>query len=95
MEYPTAKKETLLTLVFNNMITHFANKAWIVTWEIAGDGLGCRNYGIYGIYNKKNLADIAADKCKKEYKLQKRRFADVQIQEVTLDGSHQLFQYLY
>ena len=77
------------------MITHFTNKAWIVTWEIAGGGFGCRNYGICGIYNKKNLADIAADKCKKEYKLEKRKFADVQIQEITLDGSHKLFEFLY
>ena len=47
-------------------ITHFTDKAFIITFEEAAGGFGCRRYGIKGIYNKKNLAEIAFAKLNKE-----------------------------
>jgi len=43
-------------------LTHFTEKAWLITWESSGGGnLYSRQYGIYGIYNKKPLAKLAFD----------------------------------
>ena len=75
------------------MITHFANKAWIVTWEIAGNGLGCRNYGIHGIFNKKNLAEIALENLNKNIKFYNK--ITYSIKEVNLNEKQVLFQFLY
>jgi len=47
-------------------ITHFTQRAWLITWERRGGCFGCQQYGICGIYNKKNLAQIDLDKFNKE-----------------------------
>ena len=78
-----------------NKITHFTNKVWIVTWEIS-TGRGCMDYGIYGIFNKQNLANDAVIELKKQHsKPYSNRHSIIKVQEVTLDGSHKLFQYSY
>ena len=92
MESPIAKNITLLTLEFNNMITHFANKAWIVIFEQSPGGFGNRNYGIHGIFNKKNLAEIAIDKLQKESNNSR---SDYELQEVGLNEDKELFAFHY
>ena len=76
-------------------ITHFTNKAWLVTWEVVGPGLGCMSYGIHGIYNKENLANEAAVLLKKNHKWRKPQIFSIKVKEVSLDGTHELFQYNY
>ena len=77
-------------------MTRFTNKVWIVTWEVS-TGLGCIDYGIHGIFNKKKLADDACEKVKQEHaeKYSNLTYRNIKVQEVTLDGSHKLFNYLY
>jgi len=86
---------TLLTLVLTSMITHFTNKAWLVTWEIIGPGMGCMSYGIHGIYNKENLANEAMINLKKNHEWRKSQTCTVKVKEVSLDGTHELFKYVY
>ena len=93
MESPIAKKKTLLTLGFNNMITHFTNKAWLVTFEHRTGGFGCCDYGIHGIFNKKNLAEIALEKLNKNIKFNDN--ITYSIKEVNLNEKQVLFQFLY
>jgi hypothetical protein len=77
------------------MITHFTNKAWLVTWESIGPGLGCMSYGIHGIYNKENLAKEAADLLKKNHNWREPNTFTIKVKEVSLDGTHELFNYVY
>ena len=74
-------------------ITHFSDKAWLVTWERRGGGFGCLQYGIHGIYNKPNLAQIALDKLNEE-SINDPRIV-YKMQEVSMNNSHQLFEYNY
>lgn len=74
-------------------ITHFAGKAWLITWEHQGGGFGCRQYGIKGIYNKPTLAQIALDKLNEFSKNDPR--IEYKLREVTLTDDHQLFEYFY
>lgn len=71
-------------------ITHFSDKAWLVTWVRQGGGFGCYQYGIHGIYNKPNLAQDALDKLNKE-----STRIEYKIKEVSMDNSHQLFDFNY
>lgn len=75
------------------MLTHFANKAWLVTFEHRTGGFGCYDYGVCGIFNKKNLAEIALDKLKKQNNNNNRK--EFKIQEINLDGEHVLFNFVY
>ncbi len=77
------------------MITHFTNKAWLVTWECMGYSMGCMSYGIHGIYNKENLANEAAVLLKKNHKWREPQIFSIKVKEVSLDGTHELFQYNY
>jgi len=75
-------------------LTHFTEKAWLITWESSGGGnLYSRQYGIYGIYNKKNLAQIDLDKLNKESKNNSR--IDYELQEVGLNENKELFAFHY
>jgi hypothetical protein len=75
-------------------ITHFTEKAWLVTWErTSGRALYSRQYGIYGIYNDKNLAEIAIDKLQKESINNSR--IDYELQEVGLNEDKELFAFHY
>jgi hypothetical protein len=76
-------------------ITHFTQKAWLITWERSGGGFGCQQYGICGIYNKKNLAEIAIDKLKAESIKSKFSQIDYKLQEVGLNENKQLFSFDY
>lgn len=78
-------------------ITHFADKAWLVTWERQGGGFGCRQYGVHSIHNKPNLAQNVLDKLvqaenKKGFYDNKTSYC---IQEVGLNENKQLFEFLY
>ena len=74
-------------------LIHFTNKAWLITWERSGGGFRCRQYGICGIYNKKNLAQIDLDKFNKESSNDLR--IDYKLQEVGLNENKQLFSFDY
>ena len=74
-------------------ITHFIEKAWLVTWERTDNRASySRQYGIYGIYNDKNLAEIAIDKLKKESNNSR---IDYELQEVGLNEDKELFAFHY
>jgi len=75
------------------MITHFTDKAWIVIFEQRPGGFGNCNYGIHGIFNKKNLAEIALDKLNKNIKFYDK--ITYSIKEVNLNEKQVLFQFLY
>jgi hypothetical protein len=89
------KTITLLTLVLTDMITHYTNKAWLVTWECIGPGMGCVSYGIHGIFNKENLAKDAAVHLKKNHNWREPQTFTIMVKEVSLDGTHELFNYVY
>jgi|APGre2960657423_1045063.scaffolds.fasta_scaffold170214_1 hypothetical protein len=72
-------------------LTHFTNKAFIITFEESTGRPGCVRYGIKGIYNNKNLAKIDFDK----YVNPKNRNTIFKLQEVTLNDEHVLFNYHY
>ena len=74
-------------------ITHFTQKAWLITWERRGGGFGCQQYGICGIYNKKNLAQIDLDKFNEESINDSR--INYKLQEVGLNENKQLFSFDY
>lgn len=74
-------------------LTHFTNKAWLITWERMGGGFGCRQYGIAGIYNKKNLAQIDLDKLNKQSINDSR--ISYKLQEVGLNENKHLFSFDY
>ena len=74
-------------------LTHFSNKAWLITWERMGGGFGCRQYGISGIYNKNNLAQIDLDKLNKESINDSR--ISYKLQEVGLNENKHLFSFDY
>jgi hypothetical protein len=78
-------------------ITHFADKAWLVTWERQSGGFGCYQYGVVGIYNKPNLAqtvlnDLVSEENKKGFYDNKTSYC---IKEVGLNENKQLFEFLY
>jgi hypothetical protein len=77
------------------MITHYTNKAWLVTWEFLGPRMSCVSYGIHGIYNKENLAKEAAELLKKNHNWRKPNTFAIKVKEVSLDGTHELFNYVY
>ena len=74
-------------------ITHFSDKAWLVIWVRQGGGYGCYQYGIHGIYNKPDLAQNAVDELNEESKNDLR--IGYKMQEVSMNNSHQLFEYNY
>jgi hypothetical protein len=80
-------------MVNNMSITHFTDKAFIITFEEAAGGFGCRRYGIKGIYNKKNIAEIAFAKLEKE--AQHDMSISYNIKEVSLNDETVLFNYHY
>jgi hypothetical protein len=82
-------------LVLTDMITHYTNKAWLVTWECIGPGMGCVSYGIHGIFNKENLAKDAAVHLKKNHNWREPQTFTIMVKEVSLDGTHELFNYVY
>ena len=75
------------------MITHFTDKAWIVIFEQSPGGFGNRNYGIHGIFNKKNLAEIALKNLNKNIKFYDK--ITYSIKEINLNEKQVLFQFLY
>lgn len=73
--------------------THFTEKAWLITWERTDNRSSySRQYGIYGIYNDKNLAEIAINKLKKESNNSR---IDYELQEVGLNEYKELFAFYY
>ncbi len=80
-------------MVNNMSITHFTDKAFIITFEEAAGGFGCRRYGIKGIYNKKNLAEIAFAKLNKEAEYDMSIL--YKMKEVSLNDETVLFNYHY
>ena len=74
-------------------LTHFTDKAFVITFEEPTDRIGCMRYGIKGIYNKKNLAEIALAKLNKES--DKKSDTQYEIQETSLNDETVLFVYHY
>ena len=52
-------------------------------------------YGIHGIYNKENLANEAMINLKKNHEWRKPQTCTIKVKEVSLDGTHELFNYVY
>lgn len=75
------------------MITHFSDKVWLVIFEEATGSYGCCQYGIHGIFNKKNLAENALEKVKKSSKNNSR--IGYRIKEVNMNDKVVLFEYFY
>jgi len=75
------------------MITHFSDKVWLVIFEHATGGYGCREYGIHGIFNKRNLAEIALNKLNDSSENDMR--ISYRIKEVNMKDKFVLFDYYY
>ena len=75
------------------MITHFSDKVWLVIFEQATGGYGCRQYGIHGIFNKKNLAENALKKLNDSSMNDSR--IGYSIKEVNMNDKTVLFEYYY
>lgn len=75
-------------------LTHFANKAFIIIFD-ESTGVGCRRYGIQGIYNKKSIAEIALAKLNEEILHDHRMSISYNIKEVSLNDKTALFSYYY
>jgi hypothetical protein len=73
-------------------LTHFANKAFIIIFD-ESTGFGCKRYGIQGIYNKKNIAEIALAKLNEE--TLHDMSISYNIKEVSLNDKTALFNYYY
>lgn len=82
-------------------MTHFSNKAWIVTFEKPAGGFGCRSYGIMGIFNKPTLATNKLNQLNEQKRdAQKRgdereKWTEYLIQEVELNSVTKLFSFNY
>jgi hypothetical protein len=75
-------------------LTHFTEKAWLITWESSGGGnLYSRQYGTYGIYNKKSLAKLAFDELLQKESINSR--INYELQEVGLNECKELFAFHY
>lgn len=75
------------------MITHFSDKVWLVIFEQSTGGYGCRQYGVHGIFNKKNLAENALKKLD-EISMNNSRIG-YSIKEVNMKDKIVLFDYFY
>jgi hypothetical protein len=77
------------------MITHFSNKAFLVTFERVTASYGCRKYVLAGIRNKRIAAETLMSEVEDFYKKSCRTIENLRIQEVQLNLEHDLFSYEY
>ena len=77
------------------MITHFSNKAFLVTYEQSSGGLGCRKYVLAGIKNKRAAAETLMSEVAEKHKHDFHKIHDLKIQEVELNQEAAIFNYEY
>lgn len=77
------------------MITHFTNKAYLVTYEQQSGGFGCCKYVLAGIKNKRTAAETLIKEVEIKHSNDFRKISDLKIQEVELDEEAAIFHFNY